>query len=213
MHTHSARRFALALLLWAATSPPARGAAQNVRGPFVQLELGGAIAAPIAAGTYSSQARYGGGDAARVALGRDRFAIDLGVDAGAIRFDEDWDGWRVDEVRVVRVRGMVGARYTLVWAEHTQLYGRLGVGVERRSARYDLYLDDIPRGRRQHSRAAVIDPALALRLGSARRFALLQVGLPMALHTKQLVRPYGDSGNALAVELVMSVFAGWSWSI
>ena len=53
----------------------------------------------------------------------------------------------------------------------------------------------------------------ALRLGSARRFALLQVGLPMALHTKQLVRPYGDSGNALAVELVMSVFAGWSWSI
>ena len=110
----------------------------------MQLELGGAIAAPIAAGTYSSQARYGGGDAARVALGRDRFAIDLGVDAGAIRFDEDWDGWRVDEVRVVRVRGMVGARYTLVWAEHTQLYGRLGVGVERRSARYDLYLDDIP---------------------------------------------------------------------
>lgn len=212
MHADFVRRFALALVFWAAGSSPTRGVAQDVRGPFVQLELGGAIAAPISADTYRSQVRYGGGLVARVAFGRGRFAFDVGVDAGAVRFDEDWGGWRVDEVRVARVRGTVGARYALVWAEHAQLLGRLGVGFESRSARYDLYLDDIPLHQRQQSRAAFIDPSLALRLESARHFALLQVGLPTALHAKHMVRPYGNSGNALAVELVVSVFAGWSWS-
>jgi hypothetical protein len=84
------------------------------------------------------------------------------------------------------------------------------VGFESRIARYDLYLDDYPQHERDLSWAPVIEPSLGLRLGGARRFALLQVGLPIAVHSKHAIQAYGNSGSSLAIELAASVFVGWT---
>ena len=107
---------------------------------------------------------------------------------------------------------MLGVRYAFVSSERAQFYGRFGAGLECRIGLYDeRHLDeaDDP-NQRDLGWAPVLEPALGLRLGGAHRFALLQVGLPIALHQKEPIRAHGSSGDTLAVDFTASVFVGFT---
>jgi hypothetical protein len=143
---------------------------------------------------------------ARFALTRGRFVFDAGLEAGFLTVNETWyqgDATWIDDAFIVRLRAMLGVRYAFFSAERAQLYGRLGAGLESRIGRYDEAAHD-----RRARPAAPARPELgpgdravhrAAPRRRAHRFALMQVGLPIALHRQAPIRAHGrlweDAGD------------------
>jgi hypothetical protein len=208
-------RFTLMALLGVCSLPPTLASAQSVQVRSTQLELGLSGALPLASSRYDRSVGLGGGLSARFALTRGRFVFDSGLEAGFLMVNETWyqgDATWIDDAFIVRLRAMLGVRYAFVSSEHAQLYGRVGAGLESRIGRYDERHMDEPDQPRQRdlSWAPVIEPSIGLRLGGAHRFALIQVGLPIALHRQEPIRAHGSDGKTLAMDLSASIFVGWT---
>lgn len=215
MPTFRALPVALVALLSVALSPLSQAAAQTVEVRSTQLELGLSGAFPLLSESYDRGVGLGGGLVARFALTRGRVVFDTALEASFLSVEEGYyygDATRIDRSAILRVRAMLGVRYAIVTSEHAQFYGRLGAGLESRIGRYDAIHNDEPNEPRQRdlSWAPVIEPSLGLRLGGAHTFALLQLGLPIALHRKAPIRAHGDHGNPLAMDFAASLFVGFT---
>lgn len=203
------------LLIGVCSLLPALAFAQSVQVRSTQLELGLTGALPLASSRYDHGVGLGGGLVARFALSRGRFVFDTGLEAGFLTVNERYyygDATRISASLILRLRAMLGVRYAVVSAERAQLYGRLAAGLESRIGRYDAFHNDDPDEPHQRdlSWAPVIDPSVGLRLGGARRFALLQVAVPIALHRHEPIRAHGDSGATVTVDLTASILVGWT---
>ena len=181
-----------------------------------RAEVGVGIGTPAAQHDHERGTNISGLIGARALWDREYGTLDVGLDVRPTTVSDTYymgDARGASEAWILRTRITAGARYSLLHGPRHSLFARLALGVEHRMSRYQLYDNGDPPTREnttEQSSGAIAEPSLGLRIGSERRYVVLELSAPTAYYSGLPITVHGEGDGMLEVDVLATVRVGWS---